>query len=335
MKRFSDKYEVISEIGQGGMGTVYKVRHNVLDTIYAIKVLSAQMTQDEELVTRFYREARVMAKLKHPNIARVIDVQHDNILGVHYFIMEYIQGQTLKQFVQKSGPLKRLDLLDVAKQVAQALDYSHKFDPPVIHRDIKPTNIMIEDGTSRVVVMDFGIAKELNDSDLTKVDMMLGTLKYCPPEQMRNEPLDGGADVYALGMVLYEIYTGVHLFKGLNDTALIWKILNPEEYEIAFPADTTPELAAILVKAVKKDRNSRYRSMEELLKDVNECWVSLDLTNPKTGRVSPGMGAGNAEDITELTQIDEQIQKLEEEKDRRLIVKLQDQSRAMYATRCQ
>ncbi len=178
----SCKYEVQDQLGQGSMGVVYKVRPIALETISALKVLPTHLMGNAELVKRFYREARVMARLHHPNIARVIDIQRDDDLQFYYFVMEYIQGQTLRQYLQERGALPLRDVIEITRQVARALDYAHSYNPPVIHRDIKPTNIMIEDGSQRVVVMDFGIAKELDESEMTKAGTMLGTLKYCPPE---------------------------------------------------------------------------------------------------------------------------------------------------------
>ena len=144
-----------------------------------------------------------MARLNHPNIVRVIDIDQDEALHFHYFVMEYIQGQTLREYLQKKGPLPLAEVLKITWQIGRALDYAHSYTPAVIHRDIKPSNIMIEDSSGRVVMMDFGIAKELGESDLTKTGTMLGTVRYCPPEQIRYEPLDSSADVYALGMVMY------------------------------------------------------------------------------------------------------------------------------------
>jgi serine/threonine-protein kinase len=164
----SRKYEVIGQLGQGGMGVVYKVRHTALDTTLALKVLPRDLMENPEMVTRFYREARVMARLRHPNIVRVLDIERDEALNFHYFVMEYIQGKTLRQYIQENGPLPLADVLEIGRQVAKALVYAHAHAPPIIHRDIKPANIMIEDGSARVVVMDFGIAKELGESEMTK-----------------------------------------------------------------------------------------------------------------------------------------------------------------------
>ena len=189
--------------------------------------------------------------------------------------MEYIQGQTLRQYLQERGALPLREVIEITRQVARALDSAHS-NPPVIHRDIKPTNIMIEDRSGRVVVMDFGIAKELDESEmtkagtvLTKAGTVLGTLKYCPPEQMRHEPLNGSADVYALGMVMYEAYTGMHLLAGLGEQDVIRKVLDPQEHELSFTRGTPAEFVGVVARAVAKSREKRYRRMAELLSDLD------------------------------------------------------------------
>src|SRR5258708_28634864 len=167
-KLISRRYEVLELLGQGGMGTVYKVRHTALGSISALKVLPPELMKEPEMVTRFYREARIMANLSHPSIVRVLDIDHDDTLDFHYFVMEYVEGQTLKQYVEKQGSLSLAETVDVVGQVARALAYAHGHTPPIIHRDIKPSTIMIEDRSGRVVVMDFGIAKELDGKELTR-----------------------------------------------------------------------------------------------------------------------------------------------------------------------
>ncbi len=323
----SGKYEVQSQLGQGTMGLVYKVRHTLLDTILALKVLPAHLMENPELVKRFYREARVMARLNHPNIARVIDIHRDDTLQFHYFVMEYIQGQTLRQHLQDKGVLPLLEIVEICRQVARALDYAHNYNPPIIHRDIKPTNIMIEDGSWRVVVMDFGIAKELGESEMTRAGTMLGTLKYCPPEQMRHEALDGSADVYALGMVMYEAYTGAHLFAGLNENEVIRRVLNPEESEPSFTRPMPSEFVAIIKKAIAKSREKRYRCMADLLADLDTYCSDLDetKTNIIPAPARPGSQRGQRQE--DLSGIEEQIHKLEEERERHLILLLQAQVR--------
>jgi hypothetical protein len=320
----SRKYEVLGPLGQGGMGVVYKVRHVVLDTILALKALPRDLMANPEMVSRFYREARVMARLRHPNIVRVLDIEHDEEHGFHYFVMEYIQGKTLRTHIQEQGRLLLPEVLTIATQVARALVYAHSHTPPVIHRDIKPANIMIEDGSSRVVVMDFGIAKELGDGEMTKSGVVLGTLKYCPPEQLRNEPLDGSADVYALGMVMYEAYTGGHLFSGVDEAGIIGKVLYESgENEPVFTHPTPPLFAALVKKAIAKSRERRYRHLKELLHDIETCFASLDEdgTVPLVVLKTDGAPEQNPIDV-----LDEQIRKLEAERRRQLVAAARTQT---------
>ncbi|MGE0681887.1 MAG: protein kinase [Candidatus Binatia bacterium] len=320
----SRKYEVLGPLGQGGMGVVYKVRHVVLDTVLALKALPGDLTADPEMISRFYREARVMARLRHPNIVRVLDIEHDEEHKFHYFVMEYIQGKTLRAHIQEHGRLPLPEVLTIATQVARALVYSHSHTPPVVHRDIKPANIMIEDGSSRVVVMDFGIAKELGDGEMTKPGVVLGTLKYCPPEQLRNEPLDGSADVYALGMVIYEAYTGGHLFAGVDEAGVIGKVLYESgENEPNFTHPTPPPFAALIKKAITKSRERRYRSMKELLHDIETCFAALneDGTVPFVVPKTEGLPDQNTLDV-----LDEQIRKLEAERRQQLVATVRTQT---------
>ncbi|CAA9889661.1 putative Calcium/calmodulin-dependent protein kinase [Candidatus Methylobacter favarea] len=306
----SRKYEVESQLGKGSMGLVYKVRHVTLGAISALKVLPSHLMENSDLLTRFYREARVMAKLIHPNIVRVIDIDHDVELNFHYFVMEYIQGRTLREYLQEKKVLSLEEILRIARQVANALQFAHNNDPPVIHRDIKPANIMLEYKTDRAVLMDFGIAKELDEADMTRSEMMLGTVRYCPREQMLYETLDGSADIYALGMIMYEAYTGKHLFSGLNENQVISKVLSDKENEPIFDSNTPVEFKALITKAIAKTRDKRYKCMAEFLTDLEVCWsLHIDHNAPKNLRES------NADNITDL---DEQIHRLEQEKKKRL-----------------
>jgi hypothetical protein len=318
----SRKYEVLGPLGQGGMGVVYQVRHVVLDTVLALKALPGDLMANPEMVSRFYREARVMARLRHPNIVRVLDIEHDEEHEFHYFVMEYIQGKTLRAHIQEHGRLPLPEVLTIATQVARALVYAHSHTPPVIHRDIKPANIMIEEGSSRVVVMDFGIAKELGDGEMTKSGVVLGTLKYCPPEQLRNESLDGSADVYALGMVMYEAYTGGHLFAGVDEAGIIGKVLYESgENEPNFTLPTPPLFVTLIKKAIAKSRERRYRHMKELLHDIEVCFASLD----EDGTVLVPKADGPPEQNT-IDVLDEQIRKLEAERRRQLVVSARTQT---------
>ena len=290
-KLISRRYEVLELLGQGGMGTVYKVRHTALGSISALKVLPRDLMQDPEMVARFYREARIMANLSHPSIVRVLDIDQDDVLDFHYFVMEYVEGRTLKSYVEQKGSLTLAETLDVVGQVARALAYAHGHTPPIVHRDIKPANIMIEDRSGRVVVMDFGIAKELDGKELTRPGVTVGTLKYCAPEQMRQEELDGAVDVYALGMVMYEAYTGAHLFAGLGERELIARVLVAESENAPVFEKPTPQVFADLVaRAIAKARAVRFPSMPAFLRELEAC-VAECATAPAhsgtTGRFRP------------------------------------------------
>ena len=267
----SRRYEVLEKVGQGGMATVFKVRHTTLGSISALKILPQDLMEDPEMVTRFYREARIMAQLGHPNIVRVLDIDHDEALNFHYLVMEYVEGQTLRQRIDAGGPLPISDALDMGRQVGSALSYAHSHAPPIIHRDIKPSNIMIEASTGRFVLMDFGIAKELGAKELTRPGVTVGTLKYCPPEQMRQEALDGSADVYALGVVLFEAFTGAHPLTGLRDRELIARVLDETiANDPKFPDDTPTAFRTLIKKAIAKKRSDRLGSVPELLRAIED-----------------------------------------------------------------
>jgi serine/threonine protein kinase len=270
---FSNKYQELERLGQGGMGIVYKVRHTMLDTVYALKVLPAHLTENPEMVKRFYREARTMAQLTHANIVRVIDIDRDESSGLYYFVMEYLQGRVLKQYLKERGPLPLPEVLEVACQVARALVYAHRQTPPVIHRDIKPENIMVEEPSRRVVVLDFGIAKQLEaGSQFTRA----GTPKYSAPEQFLGKPITGSADVYSLGLVLYEMITGKQFFAGFDNNAIFAQALD-EAHELQVDANATipAPLAFIINHAIAKSPQKRYPTMLDFIKELEALRRSL------------------------------------------------------------
>ena len=326
----SRKYEVVGNLGQGGMGLVYKVRHTRLETISALKVLPAYLMDNQDMVNRFYREARVMARLNHPNIVRVLDIERDETLNLFYFVMEYIEGVTLGKYIRDKGPLPLAELFGISRQVAEALGYAHNHTPPIIHRDIKPANIMIEDRSSRVVVMDFGIAKELGDGDSTKTGMVIGTLKYASPEQLRHEQLDGGADVYSLGMVMYEMYTGKQFFGGLEEHEVLRRVLyDNKENEPHFDRPPPAAFADLLTHAIAKSRTRRYPGMRELLQALEAC-RSLSAEGDETGTLilpGPEREETKNKEAPADDDLERQIRELEEERQRRRIVPLQTQAR--------
>lgn len=273
----SRRYEVLEELGRGAMGTVLKVRHVVLGRVCALKVLPRHLARDPEMVARFHREARILATLSHPNIVHILDVDGDEIQNLHYLVMEYIEGQTLKQHLEQRRALPLTEVLDLAEEVGRALEYAHSRSPRIVHRDIKPSNIMIEDKSRRIVVMDFGIAKQIDDLEMTRIGSAMGTLKYSAPEQLRQEPLDASADVYSLGMVLYEALTGAHLFAGLAESEVVGRVLvEKADFEPEFPLGTSPCFARLVAKAIAKSRSRRYTDASEFLHALDACRKELE-----------------------------------------------------------
>lgn len=271
MRTLASKYAVTGELGRGGMGVVYQARHRALDTVVAIKVLPAAYAADADTVRRFHQEARVMAQLHHRHIVRVLDVDREG--ETHYFVMEYIAGQSLRQYLRDHGPLPVPQALTIARQVAQALGYAHRHDPPVIHRDIKPDNILLERHTGRVVVTDFGIAKVVGQSTQTSADVLLGTLLYSAPEQiLQDGELDGRADLYSLGLVLYEMITNRPFFAEQDTRALVGRILyGPEDNTPSFPEPIPQEMTALITRAIARDRAHRYADAAEMLRTIDAC----------------------------------------------------------------
>jgi serine/threonine protein kinase/tetratricopeptide (TPR) repeat protein len=262
-KLIAGKYRILEEIGQGGMGIVYKAEDLKLKRCVALKFLPPHLVNSLELKERFIIEAQAAAALSHPNICVIYEVGED---GEKSFIaMEYVEGETLRDKIKK-GPLKAEEALDIAGQIAAGLGEAHH--KGIIHRDIKSANIMVtEQGQAKV--MDFGLAKLRGGSSLTKSQTTLGTVAYMSPEQARGDELDGRTDIWSLGVVLYEMLAGKLPFHGEHDQTVIYSILHqePESLMKASPG-TAPELAQIVGQALAKKAAERYQTMEEFGEDL-------------------------------------------------------------------
>jgi eukaryotic-like serine/threonine-protein kinase len=256
-KRIGD-YEVLAEIGRGGMGKVFRVRNVLSDRVDAMKVLLPDLVENQELAARFLREIKVLAALNHPNIAALrTALTADNQLVM---IMEYVEGQSLAQRL-RYGPIPTGHAIAYIEQVLDALDYAHK--QHVVHRDIKPANMMLTPA-GVVKLMDFGIARAKGDQTLTAADTTTGSLGYMSPEQVHGKPTDGRSDLYSVGISLYEMVTGERPFKANSDFAVMLAQVNdsPRPPIELVPA-LAPELNAIILKAIEKDPAARFQSAAE------------------------------------------------------------------------
>lgn len=267
-KLLGDRYEIIENIGNGGMATVYKATDIILKRSVAVKILRDEFTTDEEFIKRFEVEAQSAARLTHPNIVSIYDVGVEG--NLHYIVMELIQGKTLKEIIlEEKGPLPWKWSANVAIQMASALDMAHKNN--IIHRDIKPHNIIItEDGIAKVT--DFGIAKAVSNSTITAFGTTIGSVHYFSPEHARGGFTDTKSDLYSLGVVMYEMMTGKVPFDADTPVSVALKHMQEEPVE---PIELNEEIPMvvnkIIMKALQKDVNLRYQAASEMLSDLRRA----------------------------------------------------------------
>ncbi|HEX6506329.1 MAG TPA: protein kinase, partial [Chloroflexota bacterium] len=256
----NDRYRLEEPVGEGGMATVYRAVDTRLGRSVAVKVLHPEYARDQPFLTRFQQEAEFAASLgAHPNIVAIYDIGQDG--GLHYIVMEYVEGRNLKDMIRESAPLPVNEAFSIGRQVASALDFAHKRG--LVHRDIKPQNIMVTDaGVAKVT--DFGIARSLSASQLTRTGMVIGTAHYFSPEQAQGMPAAPASDIYSLGVVLYEMLTGHLPFDADTPIGVAMQHLHsdpppPWEYN---PALST-RAAAVVLRALEKDPERRYRDAAE------------------------------------------------------------------------
>ncbi len=248
------RYLITGRIGRGGMGMVYRGLDEALEREVAVKTLTAEGTLDGDSRRRFEVEAKAAARLSHPNIVTVYELGEDR--GLPFIAMEMLPGADLEAVLRSGEELPLAEKLDVVAQVCRGLAYAH--ERGIVHRDVKPSNVrLLEDGTAKI--MDFGIAK-LGSTHLTKTGMMVGTVHYMSPEQVRGRPLDGRSDVFSAGVILYELLAGQRPFRGEGATQVLYKIVNeePEAPDLTALGDLGPRLQSILARALAKDPAARY-----------------------------------------------------------------------------
>jgi eukaryotic-like serine/threonine-protein kinase len=278
----SGRYETAEKLGTGGMSNVWKATDRILERTVAVKVLAEHLSDDERFVARFRREALAVAKLIHPNIVQVYDTGVDD--GRHYIVMEYVEGRSGAQILQRSGPVEPEVAAEIGAQACAGLDYAHRRG--IIHRDVKPGNLMIVGGPVGggemiVKLTDFGIARAIEQTRITQVGSVVGTAAYLAPEQVRGEEATPATDVYALGVVLYQFLTGRLPYEGSSLAELAVR----QQNEKPLPPDTynseVPEtLGAAVLRALEGDPNRRYGSADELAAGLRLGLEGGDVTLP-------------------------------------------------------
>ncbi len=280
-------FELLERIGRGGMGSVYRARQISMDRIVALKVLSQRLARNEGYVERFIREARAAAKLNHPNIVQGIDVGSSG--GYYYFAMEYVNGETVAERVKRQGPLPEKEALSICVQVARALQHAHS-RAGIIHRDVKPQNILL-DCEGHVKLADLGLARETlqQDHSATLEGTTLGTPDYISPEQIRGETnLDGRCDIYSLGATLYHLLTGRPPYQGETSNVVMAKHLTepPPDPRTIVPS-ISAGTAAIVRKAMQKDRARRYQTIDDMLRALQSALRRLSPAAPAHEMAKP------------------------------------------------
>jgi len=267
-----NRYKLLERIGGGGMAVVYKAKCLLLNRFVAVKILRSEFTDDEEFVKRFRVEAQAAASLNHPNIVSIYDVGKQD--DIQYIVMELIDGITLKEYISQKGALPWKEAVGIAIQICSALEHAHKNF--IVHRDIKPHNIMItKDGIAKVT--DFGIARAVTSATITMVGSTIGSVHYFSPEQARGGFIDEKSDLYSLGITIYEMVTGKVPFDGESPVAIALKHIQEKPEK---PIDINPKIPKgvndLIIKAMKKDQNLRYQTASEMLADLQRVLADPD-----------------------------------------------------------
>lgn len=266
-QKINDRYEIIRNIGEGGMANVYLALDTILDRKVAVKILRGDLATDEKFVRKFQREASAASTLDHPNIVGIYDVGEDD--GNYYIVMEYIEGQTLKSLIKRRGSLTLPEVIDIMTQLTSGIAHAH--EKGIIHRDIKPQNILIlDDGL--VKIADFGIAQALNSNELTQTNSVMGSVHYLPPEQANGTGSTYKSDIYSLGILMFELLIGKVPFKGENAVEIaIKQMKDPIPSVCDIKEDIPQSVENIILKATAKNPKNRYDSVEEMKYDIKTC----------------------------------------------------------------
>jgi serine/threonine protein kinase/tetratricopeptide (TPR) repeat protein len=287
---FADRYQIIEELGKGGMGNVYKVLDTKIKEKIALKLLKPEIASDKKTIERFSNELKFSRKIRHENVCQMYDLNEEK--GTHYITMEYVHGEDLKRLIRKMGQMSAGQAVSLAKQVCEGLTEAHKLG--VVHRDLKPQNIMVdEEGKARI--MDFGIARSLKGKGMTGAGVMIGTPEYMSPEQVEGKDVDQRSDIYSLGVILYEMVTGRVPFEGDTPFTIGVKQKSeiprePRELNSQVPSD----LSSVIMKCLEKDKEKRYQSAGEVRSEL----IAIEKGIPTTERIVPERKPITSREIT-------------------------------------
>ena len=298
----ADRYELKELIGQGGMADVYLAYDDILKREVAVKILRSSLTGDPIYITRFHREARAAAALCHRNIVEIYDVGEEDDL--YYIVMEYVRGQTLKELINKRGALHYVEAVDIMKQVVSATALAHSMG--IVHRDLKPQNILVTD-SGIVKIADFGIASIQSLSQVTQTDTIMGSLHYLAPEIARGEKATPQSDIYALGVVFYELLRGDVPFNGESPVNIALKHMRDEITSVRAYNPAIPQsVENIIIKATAKNTNNRYQCADDMLDDLDTCLERLDEEKLTFDQVNtdPTIIASDSQFFTKTAPID-------------------------------
>ncbi len=285
-----DRYEIIEELGKGGMGRVYRVEDTKLKQEVALKLIKPEISSDKKTIERFRNELKIARNIRHKNVCGMFDLGEAE--GARFITMEYVSGEDLKSFIRRAAPLSPSRTIAIAKQVCEGLAEAHRMG--VVHRDLKPSNIMIDkDGNARI--MDFGIARSLKEKGITGAGVMIGTPEYMSPEQVEGKDLDQRTDIYSLGVILYEMVTGRVPFEG--DTALSIAVKHKTEQPKdpkELNSQISEDISRIILKCLEKDKDKRYQSAGEVRSELENIEKGL----PTTEHIIPERKPFTSREIT-------------------------------------